>query len=292
MTANPTARRRRLGFELKRLREAAQMTGDEAARHLGWSASKVSKIETGRMSVHHGDVRDMLDLYGVQDPGTYEALIQLARDARQRGWWQPYSDILSRNSATYIGLESAAESLREFQPITIPGMFQTEAYARAAIVGGGLLELREEETERRVALRLERQAVLKETRLDRWVVLHETALVSEVGGLAVMRDQLRRLAAEAQDTWTTIQIIRFASGAHPAMPGAFGVFSFPEENDRDIAFINSVAGILYLERQDDVKAANLTFDHLRAVALSPEESLALISTIAEEYDRRVRDVPS
>ncbi|RAY13048.1 transcriptional regulator [Actinomadura craniellae] len=287
VSSNPTVRRRRLGMELRRLREALGMKGEEAARRLGWSPSKISKIETGRMSVHHGDVRDMLDLYEVADQRVRAALIQLARDARQQGWWQPYSDLLSRNSATYIGLESAAESLREYRPLNVPGMFQTEDYARAVILGGGPLELREAETERRVALRLERQAFLRENaKLDVWLILHEAALRCEIGDALVMRDQLRRLIQEAHSPWVTLQVIPFSAGAHPSMAGSFGVFTFPEENDRGIAYIDSATGILYLERQEEVKAANLTFDHLIAAALNKDDSRALLEAVADEYDRK------
>lgn len=286
MSANPTVRRRRLGIELRRLREEKGLRGDEAAQHLGWSPSKVSKIETGRMSVHHGDVRDMLDLYEVEDEGVRDALIRLAREAKQRGWWQPYSDLLSRNSATYIGLESAAESLREFRPLTVPGMFQTEDYARAVILGGGPLELREDETERRVALRMERQAFRKENaELDAWLILHEAVLRNQIGGRKVMFDQIHRLISEARNPWVTIQVIPFSAGAHPSMAGAFGIFGFKEDSDQDVAYVDSAIGILYLEKPEEVKAVSLNFDHLIAAALNKDESMALFETAAQEHDR-------
>lgn len=282
--SSPTVRRRRLGMDLRQLRETSGMTAGEAAERLGWYAAKVSRIETARITVHWGDVVELLDLYELESTADRDALIQLAKEARKRDWWQPYSDVLSKNLAAYIGLESAAEVLRIYQPIVIPGLLQTEDYARAVLRDGSVLELKEDELERRVVLRMERQkAVSENDSLRLWFILHEAVLHSGVGGKATMADQLRRLRKESSSPRLTIQVVPVNAGAHPGSAGAFGVFEFPGD-DRDVAYTDTVAGVLYLERKADVKATSLAFDHLSAVALSPADSIDLITAATTRYE--------
>lgn len=284
--SSPTVRRRQLGMDLRRLRESSRMTAGEAADRLGWYAAKVSRIETARITVHWGDVVELLDLYEVEAGKTRDAVIQLAKEARKRDWWQSYNDVLSKSLATFIGLESAAEALRVYQPIVVPGIVQTADYARAVVRDSSILEMEEEEIERRVALRMERQTTIaNDGHLRLWIILHEAVLLSEFGGAVVMKEQLHRLVTEAKSPRTTIQVVPFSAGPHLGTAGAFGIFEFPDEGDRDAAYADTVAGVLYLERKADVKAANLAFDHLRAVALSPTDSVGLIAATAQRLEK-------
>lgn len=284
---SPTVRRRRLGWELKQHREAAGRTGEDVATALGWSDSKVSRIETGRIAVTWGDVSDMLDLYGVTDPQVRDELIRLARESRQQGWWHPYASILGRPYATYIGLESAADSLRVFEPLTVPGQLQTEPYARA-IIRTTTRDLGADEVDRLVEVRLRRQDVIfgsgDPLRLS--VVLDEAALRREVGGPAVMAGQLQRLTEAAAHPRIRLQVLAFAQGSHVSMAGSFGIFSFPGEPGGDVSFVDTMAGSLFIERPAEVAAARAAFDELTAQALSREDTLALLTEVSAAYQRR------
>jgi transcriptional regulator with XRE-family HTH domain len=271
----------------RQLREAAGKTGEDAAVALGWSDSKISRIETGRIAVTWGDVSDLLDLYGVTDPATRDPLISLAREARQQGWWHPYSNLLGRPYATYIGLETAAESLRVFEPLTVPGLLQTEPYARA-IIRTSTRELGQDEIERRVEVRLRRQDVIfkGEDPLRLNVVLDEAALRREVGGPAIMAGQVQRLIEAAAHPRVRVQVLTFAQGSHVGMAGSFGIFSFPRDPGGDISFADTMAGSLFIERHAEVAAARDAFDELSAQALSREDTLALLTEVSAGYQRR------
>lgn len=281
--SSPTSRRRRLGLELRRLREAADLTGDDVAKQLGWSVSKVSRIEKARAAVPWSDVSDLLDVYDIASE-TRAALIQLCKDSKQQAWWQPYNDVLAsfKNLTNYIDLESAASSLRIYTPLTIPGLLQRDDYARAIIATARPLELTEREVERRVELRLHRQAVIaKDPRLRLWAIMDEAALHREVGGHDVMRRQLEHLADMARQPEITVQVIPFSAGGHVAMAGEFSIFSFPD--DPDILSVEAVTGTLYLDRQADIERAVLCFDHLRTTAHTAVDSVELINEAARKY---------
>jgi transcriptional regulator with XRE-family HTH domain len=172
---SPTVRRRQLIAELKRLRDAADLTQEDVASRLDWHHTKVFRIETGRTGPHPNDVRAMLDVYGVTDHAQREAMIQLAKDARQRGWWYSYRDVLPGQYEFFVGLEQEAASIRTFELAVIPGLLQTEDYARA-LVRGGPLELDPDEAERRIEVRMTRQEVLaNQDRPHFWAILDESA---------------------------------------------------------------------------------------------------------------------
>ncbi|MCO5997765.1 helix-turn-helix domain-containing protein [Actinoallomurus rhizosphaericola] len=285
---SPTARRRRLGAELRRFREAAGLTSYEAAERLGWASnSKISRIENGRISVTWNDVAAMLDLYGVGPGEIRDRLITLARRSKEKSWWQPYSDLLdNKEYATVIDLETAASSARLFHPLMVPGLLQTPDYARAIIARSGPLALDDVEIERRVELRMERQAVLAEggNMHGLWVVIDEAALHRVIGSPQIMRKQLRHLSSEARRRPVTVQVIPYTVGPHASLAGAFGIFSFPEADAGDVVFVDTLAGNLFLDRGTDVRTARIGFDHLRASALSAAESDDLIIRIAETYE--------
>ena len=194
---SPTIRRRRLGAELRRRREAAGVTIDGVAERLECSASKISRIETGHTSATPRDVRDMLEIYGVLGAESDE-LVQIAREARQKGWWHPYSTVLT---GAYVGLEAAAQSVRAYEQQVVPGLLQTEEYAKA-MIRAARPDITADEVDRRVRVRLGRQSLLnQDDPIDLWVVLDEAVVSRPVGGDGVMRAQLgaaRRGVGSAQ----------------------------------------------------------------------------------------------
>ncbi len=278
---SPTVRRRRLALELRRLREAARLTCEEVADHVECSASKISRVETGRVSVSPRDVRDMLELYGVP-PAQRESLVQLARDSRQKGWWHAYSDTMQPQFVTYVGLESAAAEIRIYEVSLIPELLQTEDYARA-VIRSGMMNSPAEDVERRVALRMARQpAITRDDPPKVWAVLDEAALRRRVGGAGLMRLQLEHLLAQATLPNVAVQVIPFGGGAHPAMGRPFIILVFPERVDTDVVYLEDLTSALYLEDVADVDRYNVFFNHLRASALSFDDSSALIASVLKE----------
>jgi transcriptional regulator with XRE-family HTH domain len=275
---SPTIRRRRLGVELRRHREAMGVTIDVVADRLGCSTSKVSRIETGHTSVTPSDVRNILDIYGVAESIKAE-LVQIAREARQKGWWHPYSAVLT---GAYVGLETAARSIRSYEQQVVPGLLQSEEYA-IAMIRAARLDYPAEEIARRVRVRMERQALLiQDDPIDLRVVLDEAVLSRPVGGDAVMRDQLARLADAARLPNVTLQILPFEAGAHAGMDGTFVILEFEEEGDADVVFIDNATGGLFLEKAEELGKYITIFETVQAAALPPEESIEMIEMLVEE----------
>lgn len=274
----PTVRRRRLASELRRLREAADLTIDEVGEKLECSASKISRIETGHVGVTPRDVRDMLELYGISGDAQ-DALVQLAREARRRGWWHAYNEVFT---GAFVGLEADASSLRAFQALLVPGLLQTDSYARA-VIKAMRPDADETEVARRVAARMARQQLLTDPAPpEYWAVIDEAVLHRSVGGPEVMGEQLARLREVAELPHVTIQVVPFATGAHSGMEGPFLILSFPEQADPDVVYVDSTPTGLYLEAVADVHRYALMFDHLRATALKPDDSRELIDTAARQ----------
>jgi transcriptional regulator with XRE-family HTH domain len=276
---NPTLRARRLALELLRRREAAGFTREEAARHLEWSTSTIFRIETGRSRPQPGNVRVLLELYGVSGPER-DGLIRLAREARQPGWWHSFRDVLPNPYEVFIGLEAGAASIRNFEPVVVPGLLQTEEYARQ-MSRGGPRELDRDDIERRVQVRLERQRIL--TREDRprlWAVIDEAVIQRVVGGPEVMREQLRHLIDSAEQGKTTLQVVPFSAGAHAGTTGPFIILDFPEPTDPAVVYVETLAGDIYLEERADVDRYTLAFDRLLAAALHPDDSVRLVQDAA------------
>ncbi len=278
---SPTVRRRRLALELRRLREAARLTCEEVAEHLECSASKISRVETGRVSVSPRDVRDMLELYGVPAQQR-DSLVQLARDSRQKGWWHAFSDTIQPQFATYVGLESAAAEIRVYEVNLIPGLLQTEDYART-IIKAGTMNGNQDDVERKVALRMARQPAL--TRAEPpmlWTVVDEAALRRRVGGTEQMRAQLEHVLELSGLKNVAMQVIPFGAGAHPAMGRPFVILVFPERIDTDVVYLEDLTSAFYLEDVDEVDRYNVFFNHLRATALSFDDSAALVTSVLKE----------
>jgi transcriptional regulator with XRE-family HTH domain len=276
---SPTVRRRRLALELRRLREAAKLTCEEVAEQLECSASKISRVETGRVSVSPRDVRDMLEIYGVPEPQR-DALVQLARESRQKGWWHAYADSLQPHVLTYLGMETAASEIRIYEVNLIPGLLQTEEYARA-VINAGVVTSPRFDVERQVAVKMERQR-LAMTSPQVWAVLDEAALRRQVGGPEVMRVQLEYLRELSGLRNVRLQIIPFGGGAHPAMGRPFIILAFSEEADPDVVYLKNLTGALWVENVEEVDRYNLFFNHLQATALSFENSAALMTAVLKE----------
>lgn len=270
-------RRRRLAAALRRLREQTGMTADQAAKEIGISKSALSRIENAQVSVMPPVARSLLELYGVEGEEV-DALVQVARDARKRGWWQAYDDVLPEWFEVYVGLEAEASEIRAFEPQLIPGLLQTADYART-IIRAEHPDAPTDEVDRRVELRMRRQRNENPPRL--WVVLDEAALRRPVGGREVFRAQLERLGEEAKRPGCTIQILPFAAGEYGSMGSAFSVLAFPEPADPGVAYVETRAGSLYLEGQQ-VREYSRVFEHLVATAASARESRDLIRGAIDE----------
>ncbi|MEU4744630.1 helix-turn-helix transcriptional regulator [Actinosynnema sp. NPDC023658] len=276
--SSPTLRKRRLVSELRRLREAADLTIEDVAARLECSASKISRIETGRVGVTPRDVRDMLSAYGA-DRATLDELVQLARDARRRAWWDEFGDVAP---GRYVGFEADAESVRTYQGLMVPGLLQCEAYTRA-LIRAVLPGAAPAEVDRRVELRKARQALLlDDDPLVLHVVVDEAALRRLVGGREVMAEQLRRLDEVEKLPNITLQVASFEAGAHAAMDGPFVILTFPEQSDPAVVYIETTCGDVYLEQPSDVARYSDLFTRLSAESLDPAASSALIGRVARE----------
>nr|WP_202457479.1 MULTISPECIES: helix-turn-helix transcriptional regulator [unclassified Streptomyces] len=280
---NPTVRRRRLGQELRRLRELKGMTAEEVAERLLVSQSKISRLENGRRSISQRDVRDLCGVYEVEDHRVVDSLMQMAKDSRQQGWWHSFGDI---PYSVYIGLETDAASLRVYDPQVVPGLLQTRAYAEALITGA-LPETTPTDIEKRVQVRMRRQDRISapDMPLRLWTVLDESALRRVVGSRHLMRDQLEHLVEQSQLPHVTVQVIPFEMGAHPGLNGQYAILEFPDAADSSVVYIEGVTSDLYLEKANDVQQYSVMYEHLRAQALNVEQSRQLIADIAKDYAR-------
>lgn len=279
-THSPTVRRRRLTSELRRLREAAKLTCEDVAERLECSASKISRIETGRVAVSPRDVRDLLLIYGVTG-GQHDGLMQLARQSRQKGWWHAYGDSVQPHLATYLGMESAASEIRNVNLTRIPILLQTEDYAREVIAAGRMRRALPEH-DRSVELVMERQRLAKANPPDVWTVLDEAALRRQVGGPDVMRAQIEHLLELTATPGMFLQFIPFSGGAHLAMDLPFVIMGFPDPADPDVVCMGYSTGVLWIEDIEEVHRYNMYFHYLQAAALSLDDSTALMISVLKE----------
>ncbi|MFF5427420.1 MULTISPECIES: helix-turn-helix transcriptional regulator [unclassified Streptomyces] len=278
---NPTVRRRRLGQELRKLREAKGMTAEQVAERLLVSQSKISRLENGRRSISQRDVRDLCGVYEVEDEHMVNSLMQMAKDSRQQGWWHAFGDI---PYSVYIGLETDAESLRVYEPQVIPGLLQTHAYAEA-VISGALPESTPAEIEKRVTVRTRRQERIRdeERPLRLWAVIDEGALRRVVGGKQLMVEQLEHLIEQSLLPHVTVQVLPFEMGAHPGISGQYSILEFPDASDSSVVYIEGVTSDLYLEKAPDVAKYSLMYEHLRAQALNVEQTREFIAKQAKVY---------
>ena len=248
----PTALRIMLGGHLRRMRDAAGISRADAGWQIRASESKVSRMELGRVGFKERDVSDLLDLYELKDSQERERLMELARAANNPGWWSRYGDVMPSWFSNYVGLEVAAKLIRTYEVLFVPGLLQTEDYARA-VVQLGKAYLPSEEVDQRVALRVTRQQIL--TRADParlWVVIDEAVLHRPVGGKATMREQIQYLMDMAQQPNISLQVMPFSKVGYPGAGGAFSILRFPEGDLPDVVYIEHAASALYLDKLEDL----------------------------------------
>jgi transcriptional regulator with XRE-family HTH domain len=276
-----TVRLRRLAAELRSLRQISGLTREEVVERTGINVATLYRIEHARVRPQTRTLRTLLDLYGV-DEEQQASLITLLREARQRGWLHAYQSELPEHYTTYIGFEGEAHSVWNYESLFVPGLLQTEDYARA-VIRGVLPTASRDEVERHVGARMERQAVLRnDNPLNLWTIVDEAALRRQVGGLSVMRAQLRYLMEVSELPHVTFQVIPFNVGAHPGMPGSFALMQFADAAIPDVIYIDSMAGDLFLEEESEIRRYTLIFEHLRAVAVSPDASVSLVASLIAE----------
>jgi transcriptional regulator with XRE-family HTH domain len=276
--SGPTVLRMLLGSQLRELREAAGISPDKAGYEIRGSRSKISRLEHGRVSFKERDVADLLTLYGVTDTERRVHLLALAQQANNQGWWAKYDDVLPDWFQTYVGLEQATSLIRSYELQFVPGLFQTEDYARAVTMLGHRAASADE-IERRVSLRLKRQQLLAGPQPRVWSVIDESALRRPLGGRDTMRAQLRHLLEIAEMPQVTLQLMPFERGGHSAAGGSFAILRFAEADLPDIVYIEQLTGALYLDRREEIDHYREVMNSLSAEAETPADSERLLKRI-------------
>jgi transcriptional regulator with XRE-family HTH domain len=277
----PTVLRILLGTQLRRLRESRGITAQAAAQAIRGSESKISRIELGRNAVREVDIADLLNLYGITDLAEREQLLSLASQANQQGWWHRYQDVLPGWFQSYIGLEESAESIRSFDTQFVPGLLQTEDYALAVIQLGAFSD---EETDRLVYLRKERQRRFASGSLRLSAVIDEVALRRPVGTVSMMRAQLHHLLDMAGRPGLTLQVTPFLTGASYAAPGSFSILSFATDDLPDVVYIEQLTSAMYLDKRADIDRYAEAMDQIRATSYTPEQTKELIRTMLVDME--------
>ncbi|WP_416905141.1 helix-turn-helix domain-containing protein [Micromonospora echinospora] len=284
-TTGPTVLRMLLGGQLRRLREASGVTREGAGWEIRASESKISRMELGRVGFKERDVADLLTLYGVAEPEEREALLKLARDANNPGWWHRYGDVLPGWFQSYLGLEAAAALIRSYEVQFVPGLLQTREYARAVVMLGhgaaGAAEI-----DRRVGLRMQRQRLLDRPDAPHlWAVVDEAVLRRPIGGPEVMRGQIAALVEATKAPNIRLQIVPFDAGGHAAAGGAFTILRFGDQDLPDIVYIEQLTSALYLDKRDDVDHYAAAMERLCVEAEPPERTPDILARILDDLHR-------
>ncbi|WP_026237760.1 MULTISPECIES: helix-turn-helix domain-containing protein [unclassified Streptomyces] len=282
----PTVRRRRLGAELKRLREKAGVSMEDAAERIGGDKPKISRQENGRQGVSKLEIEALLALYGVSDDRLRTALTTLAREGRRKGWWAQYSDILPAGFQERLSIESDAARILTFQSMLVPGLLQTAEYSTEVIRAAGKSQT-EGQIKSYIEVRASRQEILARPNPPQFVcLLDEAVLRREVGGPAVMVRQLDKIMEVNNPPKLTIQVVPLSQGWHAGADGAFNIYSYPDPMDLDVVNLDYLDGALYLEEDLPVERYQLAFDELRAAALASRHSMKLVSSVRQEFADR------
>jgi transcriptional regulator with XRE-family HTH domain len=278
----PTVLRVVLGKRLQDLRERAGLSYEDAARALDVTHATIRRMEKAEVGLKLPYVEKLLWTYGVTAPEELEDFLSLARQANRRGWWHRFRDVLPEWFSAFVSLEGEADLIRAYEPHYVPGLLQTESYARA-VLRAGMPNAPDDEIERNVALRIQRQAVLtKDGAPLLWVVMDETVLRRPIGGPAVMREQVDRLIEATSMPNVRLQIMPFAAGPHPAMYGPFHIFRFPIQELPDIAYTESLVGGVYLDQRDDVSTFLEALDRMCAQAAPAHTTGGYLGGIRKE----------
>jgi transcriptional regulator with XRE-family HTH domain len=278
----PTVLRMLLGAQLRRLREGRGLSREEAGYEIRGSESKISRMELGRVGFKERDVADLLTLYGVTDQAERAALLGLAREANTPGWWHRYGDVLQNWFQSYVGLEAAASLIRTYEIQFIPGLLQTEDYARA-VIRLGHESASPAEFERRVRLRMDRQQVVTRPDASRfWAVVDEAALRRPIGGPEVMRAQLESLIEITKQPNVRLQVLPFSAGGHAATGGAFSILRFPDQDLPDVVYVEQLTSALYLDKLEDVDHYAAAMDRLCIEAEPPTATPEILDQALRE----------
>jgi transcriptional regulator with XRE-family HTH domain len=268
----PTLRRRRLGAELRRCREAAGMTQEQVSRRFEWHSAKVNRIETARVSVTPRDVRDLLHLYEVDDDEYRESLLNLARASREKAWWAEYREVVRPDS--FIAMESEASAMRNWEPDVVPGLLQTEAYMRTLFSVH-----RQPDPERAVALRRTRQRRLSgDNPIELFAVMDESVVHRSIGGPQVMAEQLRHLLAVRELPSVTLRILPYAAGEHPFLGVSMAVLEFRDATELNVVYVEGFDRQHYLKDPAEVARYRADFDRLGRACLDEFDTTTMIKS--------------
>ncbi|MFD3545513.1 helix-turn-helix domain-containing protein [Streptomyces sp. NPDC058655] len=279
--SNPTVARRRLGAELRRLRQASGLKSTEVAERLMVSQPKISHLENGRRAINPRDVRDLCAMYGVTDQRVVESLMEMARDSGRQGWWDVYGEL---PDSVYMSLETGAASIHTYEPLMVPGLLQTPAYAEA-VIGEAIPPLTVEQEGARLKVRLRRQHRIYDPArpLRLWVVLDESVLRRVVGGPDVMREQLEHLEALGGEPHITVQVLPHAIGAHPGLSGQFSLLRSADSPQVEVVYLERFTSDVHLEKPSDVQRYSAMYDRLQTRALDPDRSGRFIAEAVTSY---------
>ncbi|MGI8308415.1 helix-turn-helix domain-containing protein [Saccharopolyspora hattusasensis] len=269
--SGPTARRLVLGSQLRRLREASGISREDAGYAIRGSGSKISRLELGRVGFKERDVADLLNLYGVTDESEHESFLDLVRRSNEPGWWHRFNDLMPSWFQDYVGLEESASRIQTYEIQFVPGLLQTEKYARAVAIQGRP-EFPADELDRRVRLRMQRQKLFMQPKAPRlWAVIDESVLHRPIGSREVLREQIQFLLDATAMSAVTLQILPFELGRSGA-EGAFTILRFAEPELPDIVYLEHLCGALYLDKPDEVEVYSKVSHRLAVDAQTPEET--------------------
>jgi Domain of unknown function (DUF5753)/Helix-turn-helix domain len=281
----PMVRRLQLGARLRNLRMAAGVARDQAGYAIRGSESKISRMELGRVGFKERDVVDLLKLYGIEDEAEHARLLELAREANTPGWWHAYGDVLTTWFQNYLDLEQAAELIRTYEVQFVPGLLQTDNYARAVIMlGNGITTA--EDIDRRAELRMARKQLLARADPPRlWAVIDEAVLQRQIGGPDVLREQIEALLEASSLRNVRLQVMPFRSGGHAATGGAFSILRFPDQELPDVVYIEHLTSALYLEKHEDVDQYAAAMGRLFIEAEHPDKTPEILRQALRDLDR-------
>jgi hypothetical protein len=281
LSGAPTARRIVLGAQLRRLREAADISRADAGYAIRGSDSKISRMELGRVGFKERDVADLLTMYGVEDENERAFLLDMVRKSNERGWWHRFTDLMPDWFSNFVGLEESASLIQNYELLFVPGLLQTEEYVRTVVSHGQPGHL-DEHTERRVQLRLQRQRLLFRQGAPRlWAVVDESVLHRPIGGRAALRRQLEHLLDVTKQPNVTLQVVPYGMSGYSA-EGPFSVLRFAEPTLPDVVYIEHLSGALYLDRPHEIEIYGRVIDRLAVDAETPDRSRQLVSKLRQE----------
>ena len=271
-----------LGAQLRRLRETASVTRDDAGYHIRASGSKISRMELGRVSFKERDVTDLLEFYGVDDPAEREKLVQLTREANATPWYQKFQDVVPDWFHVFVGLEEAAQLIRVYEVQFVPGLLQSPAYARE-VIQLGHPSISRDELNRRVELRMGRKRLLSRPAPPRlWAALDEAVLRRPMGDASVMREQVEHLLEMTDNPNVTLQIVPFNVGGHSAAGGPFSILRFAEPELSDVVYLEQLTSALYIDKPVEVDRYLEVMERLCVQAETAADSITLLEKIRDE----------